>query len=503
MKNIKHQVLLVALCVIYVLISVSWVHAHSVNYPVIVDTDMALDDIRAITMLLNSNAGQIQLMVASDGIRAPEEGIQNLKAILKYFNKSNIPVARGRILEAPIPQYRGLIKTIAIPGSTTDGTGTDSKIPASEMIMETIGTSKDPVIYLCLGPMTNLADALAKKPDIKNKIDLVIYYGSQPDRANPGWNTQRDTASAEAVFTSGLRIYAICPSENEWLPFDATFYNQIVKLDSRASDLLKQVHEPPEIKALLAQDHFYVWDELLVLYLNTPGSFESIKMPANHTIRFLTAYNKADILEAYLQSLGLRADMHLSPRHAVVLNGFPRTPDLFRSDITSHVQDIIAKHGMEEWKACVLTNEFHRHLGMYSIIGAKMGVRAREVLEAPFDSLVVTSHAGNQPPFSCLNDGLQVSTGASLGRGTITVVADKALPKAEFLYDHTKLTLTLKADIWHRIKSDIGALIKEYGGTTPEYFARVRELSITRWETWDRSEIFEESVSFEKRSKTP
>ena len=60
----------------------------------------------------------------------------------------------------------------------------------------------------------------------------------------------------------------------------------------------------------------------------------------------------------------------------------------------------------------VLTNEFHP-TGAYSIIGAKMGIRAREILEAPFDTLRVVSHAGDAPPSSCLNYGLQMATGAS------------------------------------------------------------------------------------------
>lgn len=40
---------------------------------------------------------------------------------------------------------------------------------------------------------------------------------------------------------------------------------------------------------------------------------------------------------------------------------------------------------MQEWTAVLLTNELHRHLGMWNIVGAKMGIRAMEVLTAPFD----------------------------------------------------------------------------------------------------------------------
>jgi len=50
--------------------------------------------------------------------------------------------------------------------------------------------------------------------------------------------------------------------------------------------------------------------------------------------------------------------------------------------------NIIEAHGLEEWKAVLLTNELRRHFGMCSIIGAKMGIRVREVLNAPFDEFL-------------------------------------------------------------------------------------------------------------------
>ena len=92
------------------------------------------------------------------------------------------------------------------------------------------------------------------------------------------------------------------------------------------------------------------------------------------------------------------ADFHLYPRGAVTLKNFPTDARLFRDDIALQVEKIIAAYGLEEWKACFLTNELHRHLGIYSLVGAKMGIRAREILEAPFDTLKVVSFAGRKPP---------------------------------------------------------------------------------------------------------
>jgi pyrimidine-specific ribonucleoside hydrolase len=174
-----------------------------------------------------------------------------------------------------------------------------------------------------------------------------------------------------------------------------------------------------------------------------------------------------------------------------VLGAFPVDPALFREDVRPYVKKIIERHGLEEWKACVLTNELHRHLGIYSLVGAKMGIRAREILEAPFDGVDVISLAGSKRPLSCMNDGLQVSTGASVGRAAITV-AHVNQPAAIFLYKDTKVTLSIKKEIVNQIRGDIKAALKRYGGLNPEYFAHIRQLSLKYWLQWDRKEIFEE-----------
>jgi len=190
--------------------------------------------------------------------------------------------------------------------------------------------------------------------------------------------------------------------------------------------------------------------------------------------------------------VGLAADFHLSPRRAVLLKAFPKEPSLFKEDVGPYVEPIIAKHGLEEWKACLLTNEFHRHLGTYSLIGAKMGIRARETLEAPFDTLEVVSFAGRRPPLSCLSDGIQVSTGASLGRGTIQLSDQRLAPEARFQYGGKRLTLRLKPAWVDTIEEDLRRIRKEAGGLNPAYFASVRELSIRYWLFLDRNELFEE-----------
>jgi pyrimidine-specific ribonucleoside hydrolase len=108
------------------------------------------------------------------------------------------------------------------------------------------------------------------------------------------------------------------------------------------------------------------------------------------------------------------------------------------------------------------------------------------------DDLRVESHAGLRPPMSCLTDGLQVATGATLGRGTIRVAENDPAPKAIFAKGDARLQLALKDEVWSQIRSDVAVAVKEFGNLTPEYFEEIRRLSIRYWLALDRREIFEE-----------
>ena len=180
-------------------------------------------------------------------------------------------------------------------------------------------------------------------------------------------------------------------------------------------------------------------------------------------------------------------------QRAVVFENIPTEAALFRQDIRPLVDDLLERHGFEEWSSVLLTSEFHRHLGIYSILGAKMGIRARELLNASLDDLEVISRAGNEPPLSCFNDGLQVATGASLGRGTIRVETTAPAAAAVFIKENKRLQLEVKKEIIVQIKKDIKSAIDKYGDLTPAYFDEIRRLSLSYWRDRNRKDIFDEN----------
>lgn len=173
---------------------------------------------------------------------------------------------------------------------------------------------------------------------------------------------------------------------------------------------------------------------------------------------------------------------------------FPTNPAFFNDELKPYVSKIVKKHGSEEWKAVVLTNELHHHMGLWSIVGAKMGIRAREILAAPLDNIDVISSAGTKPPYSCLNDGLQASTGASLGRGTIKVT-DAQQPHVDFSSNGKKVTMRVKQEIVEEIERIIKDCSEKHIFQSPRYFRELDKISVYYWLHWDRSNLFDEAIT--------
>lgn len=170
---------------------------------------------------------------------------------------------------------------------------------------------------------------------------------------------------------------------------------------------------------------------------------------------------------------------------------FPTNAELYCSDIAPVVSDIISRHGLDEWRAAVLTNELHGHLGIYATIGVKMGIYAQELLNYPHH-IKVFSHAGSTPPISCMNDGLQASTGATVGHGLINISSKhNPRPEAIFTSEDIRLGLRLKHDYAIQIERDVCHGSETFGISSPEYWSYIRSLAIKYWQQLDRNKIFE------------
>jgi pyrimidine-specific ribonucleoside hydrolase len=229
-------------------------------------------------------------------------------------------------------------------------------------------------------------------------------------------------------------------------------------------------------------------DDLVALYLTNPELFDINTITDKLNVRYNKDFNLQGVKEAISDMIN---GIYVSERN-VVFNRFPVQREMFNYDVRQIIDSAIARYGLDEWKANVMTDEFHGHLGVFSIVGAKMGIKARELFGVGPDMLEVLTFAGTNPPYSCLNDGIQASTGATLGMGTIHLAADSITkPSAVFTYKGRSFRISLRKEYFEKVDADINEGILKFGLMDDGYWKLIRHNALKYWLEWDRNKIFD------------
>lgn len=206
-------------------------------------------------------------------------------------------------------------------------------------------------------------------------------------------------------------VLAIVTSEGALSPSTTA-----LKADDLCADLypyarkIAATHRTPPLKRLIDRHHIEAWDDLVAVYLYAPQLFDVRRISTTVSYCTLRADALPDARRQIIRILKGRPDAETR-----VFYGFPTREELYSEEVRPIISVALSKYGESEWRAGVLTNELHGHLGIYATVGFKMGIRAREYFNIGVDDISVTSYAGTRPPVSCMNDGLQVAAGSTIG----------------------------------------------------------------------------------------
>ena len=186
--------------------------------PIIIDTDPGTDD--AVAILLALAAPELEVLglaaVAGNAPLAATE--RNARAVLELAGRTEIPVYAG----CPRPIGGGAITAAHAHGE--GGLGSLDLPPPQmalqpvhgvDFLIETLRASAPRSVTVCaLGPLTNIAAALIKAPDIAQRIaELVVMGGASYALGNTTpcaeFNIHADPVAAAVVFGSGAAITLI------------------------------------------------------------------------------------------------------------------------------------------------------------------------------------------------------------------------------------------------------------------------------------------------------
>jgi pyrimidine-specific ribonucleoside hydrolase len=451
-------------------------HPWKPNHYVIIDTDGGIDDMKAIIMLLASPDVRVLGITVSPGVLSTGTAYIKVKSLLNSFYHEGIPVGINRSCRFKSPGF-----TVAVNSEWGEENGLEEKdtYECIALIDEILSVEKTKISLICLGGLSTASMAMEEIPAFKQQVKEIIW-SSEGLTEKDGFNYSIDKQSAENVIKGEVPVRVVKGMK------DHPFYND---------QLLRSISEVATIyaekisvffRSEIAKNHNYAYsgnDEMVSLYLHYPELFRT-DIKANDS-----ESTQVDLPALRECALKILAGETVTKNQ--VIKDFPVEPSFYFSDIEPSVTEIIKKYGIDEWISGVIANELHRHLGVFAIIGVKMGIRAREYFDTGVDEFSAISFAGSTPPMSCMNDGIQVSTGATPGHGLLTIINDTpTIPSVEFKYMNRKIKLTLKPDIADKISSELKEINFIYGLDSNIYWELVRKNTIKYWLNLDRHDIF-------------
>jgi pyrimidine-specific ribonucleoside hydrolase len=456
-------------------------HSGKARYHVVVDTDGGLDDLRALTMLLASREVEVIAIHCSDGVQDPATTASNVRALLHTYHHQGIPVLRGEPFIKEVPEMRSRLKKLSWGDKPPPPGGTGNP-PMT--LRDIIAAEDEKVTLACLASLNTAGKILPMLDDPQEEIEMILWFclDSRPDKS---LNHSFDPTSLKSIEASGVPTRMIVPGDNALPRLDDSFWAEAATVPSTYAVHLAEIHRSAMVKQKLSTGREHIWDELVALYLNTPGHFTCADVPAHPAIECFYPGSPENLAALYLEALEDK-----KPDYKV-FSHLPDDTSYYAEDVRPVIDRIISNHGLPEWRAGILTNEMHGHLGIYAVIGMKMGIRAREYFNIGLDDLRITSLAGLEPPVSCMNDGLQVSTGSSLGHGLIGAMhTSHPVPAAIFSFKGREIRISLRAELSEQIRNEVKAGVKEFGLESDKYWAYIRKLAISYWAEFDRHEIF-------------
>jgi pyrimidine-specific ribonucleoside hydrolase len=448
---------------------------------IVIDTDCGLDDLWAIAIMLSRPEIHIKAVIVSEGCLSPKEGSKKVSALLHKFGADSISVVLGNANASINPKWRTFCKQINWGDSVTVKAKTIDEFYKSDI------STYSKYSLVCLGTLNTANTIRTKYPEGFKQIDRIVWFNNSVYPLS-GFNYASDTTAAKEIIEKGkIRMDVVTNPYNTVL-FENTLYKKAKNQQNSLAALIEYLYSQPAINKSLTHAGKKAADELVPLYILMPELFDVNLHIANIKLRWVEAFDTTLVKEMLEDIVTSR----YTDEKNIVFNRFPSEKKMFNYDVRQIADAAIEKHGTEEWKACVITDEFHGHLGVFSIVGAKMGIKAREIFNVGPDQLSVLSFAGTRPPYSCLNDGIQVSTGATLGQGLIKVITDSVTrPSAIFSYKAHSVRITLKKEYLQIVENDIATGIAKFGLTDDGYWKLVRKAALNYWLNWSRNEIFE------------
>lgn len=181
---------------------------------ILIDTDPGqdIDDLLAILFALRRPELQV---LGITTVTTPTAGRARLvKRLLRHLGRRDIPVAAGMELPlrsvdaAELARLRdpAIAMNHACFAEPADPADDPDAVDAVELIIRTVEAHPGEVVLACIAPLTNIACALRRRPDIAGRIRAIALMGGETELNRCEHNIAFDPVAADIVFTAGIPL---------------------------------------------------------------------------------------------------------------------------------------------------------------------------------------------------------------------------------------------------------------------------------------------------------
>jgi inosine-uridine nucleoside N-ribohydrolase len=243
----------------------------------LVDTDVAADDLVALSFLLNvPNVTVVAITVSGTGEARCKGGVAVVLSLLERLDAPAIPVACGRATPlAGDHAFPEGWRDWADGGSgltLTQTTRVADERDAVELI-KAIAAGNEGLSVLTTGPLTNLADALIGAPALTDSLGPVYVMGGAvhvpgnlvgPDAPTGNdaaeWNIYVDPHAAQVVVDAGLDLSFVSLDGTNQVPVTPEFAQRATKAAMRPAG--KVLVDLFNANPFMTSGSYFLWDPL-------------------------------------------------------------------------------------------------------------------------------------------------------------------------------------------------------------------------------------------------
>ena len=209
------------------------------RHVVLIDTDIGDDVDDALALALALRSPEIDVRGVTTVFGDTHQRARLAAHVLRVFEREDIPVAAGQQMPLLLRHRPSGIPQAAILDSCSTSFEL-SPYSGPELIVQMALAHHGNLTLLCLGPLTNVANALTIEPRLFMAIRNIVIMGGSSGFPVPEWNVRSDALAAKIVLASGV-------------PITLLGWNVTKRCQLRASDIEKLHYENSPQTRLLSQ----------------------------------------------------------------------------------------------------------------------------------------------------------------------------------------------------------------------------------------------------------